>query len=87
MIFDFEPGDKVINPMNKEWGIGLVQSIIKNKITVNFENVGKDFPKEARKAVKGERNEEFYGTATKKEANELLNEGIDLFHVPKVRDN
>ena len=52
-----------------------------------FENVGKNFPKEARKAVKGERNEEFYGTATKKEANELLNEGIDLFHVPKVRDN
>ncbi len=41
MIFDFEPGDKVVNPMNKEWGIGLVQSIIKNKITVNFENVGK----------------------------------------------
>ena len=41
MILDFEPGDKVINPMNKEWGIGQVQSIIKNKITVNFENAGK----------------------------------------------
>ena len=41
MILDFEPGDKVINPMNKEWGIGQVQSIIKNKVTVNFENVGK----------------------------------------------
>ena len=53
----------------------------------NFENVGKDFPKEARKAIKGERNEEFYGTATKKEANDLINEGIDLFHVPKVKDN
>ena len=41
MIFDFEPGDKVINLANKEWGIGQVQSIIKDKLTVNFENVGK----------------------------------------------
>ncbi len=41
MIFDFEPGDKVINPTKKDWGIGQVQSIIKEKITVNFENVGK----------------------------------------------
>ena len=41
MIFDFEPGDKVVNPNNKEWGIGQIQSIIKEKITVNFENAGK----------------------------------------------
>ena len=41
MILDFEPGDKVINPGNKNWGIGQVQSIIKEKVTVNFENVGK----------------------------------------------
>ena len=41
MILDFEPGDKVFNPVNKEWGIGQVQSIIKDKITVNFQNVGK----------------------------------------------
>jgi|TARA_B100001093_G_C25895996_1_gene622537 hypothetical protein len=41
MILDFEPGDKVYNPANKEWGIGQVQSIIKEKVTVNFQNVGK----------------------------------------------
>ena len=41
MILDFEPGDKVINPNNKDWGIGQVQSIIKEKVTVNFVNVGK----------------------------------------------
>ena len=41
MILDFEPGDKVINPKAKEWGIGQVQSIIKEKVTVNFQNVGK----------------------------------------------
>ena len=41
MILDFEPGDKVISPLNKQWGIGQVQSIINDKVTVNFENVGK----------------------------------------------
>jgi hypothetical protein len=41
MIIDYEPGDKVANPNNKDWGIGQVQSIINNKVTVNFENVGK----------------------------------------------
>ena len=41
MLIDFEPGDYVINPANKNWGIGQVQSIIKEKVTVNFENVGK----------------------------------------------
>ena len=41
MILDFEPGDIVVNPKQKDWGIGQVQSIIKGKVTVNFENVGK----------------------------------------------
>ena len=41
MILDYEPGDKVTNPNNKDWGIGHVQSIINKKVTVNFENVGK----------------------------------------------
>ncbi len=41
MILEFEPGDKVFNPNKKDWGIGQVQSIIKDKITVNFQNVGK----------------------------------------------
>jgi hypothetical protein len=41
MFLNYEPGDHVINPKNKTWGIGQIQSIIKNKVTVNFENVGK----------------------------------------------
>ena len=41
MFLNFEPGDFVINPKNKEWGTGQIQSIIKNKVTVNFENAGK----------------------------------------------
>ena len=41
MFLEFEPGDFVINPNNKNWGKGQIQSIINNKVTVNFENVGK----------------------------------------------
>ena len=41
MNLDLEPGDFVINPLNKTWGIGQIQSIINNKVTVNFENTGK----------------------------------------------
>ena len=41
MFLNYEPGDFVINPKNTNWGIGQIQSIIKNKVTVNFENVGK----------------------------------------------
>ena len=31
----------MINPRNRSWGTGQIQSIIKSKVTVNFENVGK----------------------------------------------
>tara|TARA_Y100000590_G_scaffold288319_1_gene324657 strand:+ start:509 stop:685 length:177 start_codon:yes stop_codon:yes gene_type:complete len=41
MFLVYEPGDFVFNPQNKGWGTGQIQSIIKNKVTVNFENVGK----------------------------------------------
>ena len=41
MHIDFEPGDYVINPTKKDWGVGQIQSIIGNKVTVNFENAGK----------------------------------------------
>ncbi len=36
-----EPGQLVKNPTQPEWGIGQIQSIIENRVTVNFENVGK----------------------------------------------
>ena len=38
---DLTPGSYVIIKNNNEWGIGQIQSSINNKITVNFENVGK----------------------------------------------
>ena len=42
MILDYEPGDFVKNPNNRDWGIGQIQSIINDKVTVNFENSGKN---------------------------------------------
>ena len=39
---DLTPGVFVINKDKKnEWGLGQVQSSINEKITINFENVGK----------------------------------------------
>ena len=41
MFLNFQPGDFVINPKNKDWGMGQVQSMITGKVTANFENAGK----------------------------------------------
>ena len=38
---EFAPGSYVINKNNNDWGLGQIQSSIKNIVTVNFENVGK----------------------------------------------
>ena len=60
---------------------------LNKKIKKDFQDVGKNFAKEARKAHKGKRDQKFYGTTTKDEANKLLDEGIDLFAVPDYKDN
>jgi len=36
-----EPGHLVRHPDRDEWGLGQVQSVIDNLITVNFEHAGK----------------------------------------------
>lgn len=36
-----EPGNLVRNPQAPDWGLGQVQSVIGDRITVNFENAGK----------------------------------------------
>ena len=41
MQYELEPGNFVINPSEKDWGKGQIQSIIRNKATINFQNVGK----------------------------------------------
>ena len=60
---------------------------INKYVEKNFENVGKKFYKEVKKSQAGKRDEKFYGTPSDEEVNKLLDEGVDLFHVPKVKDN
>lgn len=38
---EFTPGSFVVNENKLEWGVGQIQSSIKEIVTVNFENVGK----------------------------------------------
>ncbi len=35
------PGDFVRHPNQPDWGIGQVQSVVGDRVTVNFENAGK----------------------------------------------
>ncbi|MBI0536817.1 DUF3553 domain-containing protein [Roseomonas sp. KE2513] len=37
----FEPGQYVRHPARPDWGTGQVQSVIGDRVTVNFENAGK----------------------------------------------
>ena len=60
---------------------------LNKKIKQEFQDVGKNFAKEARKAHKGKRDQKFYGRPSKEETNKLLDEGIDLFAVPDYKDN
>ena len=62
-------------------------SRITKYVKKNFQNVGKNFYREALKSEKGQRDDKFYGTPTDKQVNDLLDKGIDLFHVPKSKDN
>ncbi|WP_353210128.1 DUF3553 domain-containing protein [Rhodovarius sp.] len=32
---------RVFNPARPDWGVGQVQSVIGNRVTVNFEHAGK----------------------------------------------
>ncbi len=41
MQYDLEPGDFVRHSKERSWGIGQIQSIIKNKATINFQESGK----------------------------------------------
>ena len=36
-----EPGVLVAHPAREDWGVGQVQSVAGRKVTVNFENAGK----------------------------------------------
>ena len=41
MTAELTPGTLVRNPAHPEWGLGQVQSAIGERVTVNFEHMGK----------------------------------------------
>lgn len=41
MTEQMTPGTLVQHPERPDWGLGQVQSVIGNRLTVNFENAGK----------------------------------------------
>jgi transcription elongation factor GreA-like protein len=41
MTLLLKPGDFVRHPTQDDWGIGQVQSVVGDRITVNFEHAGK----------------------------------------------
>jgi hypothetical protein len=58
---------------------------LKTYVTSNFENVGKEFPEEARRIHDGESlPRSIYGKATPEQAQDLMDDGIDLYILPDV---
>ncbi len=75
-----ETVEDMTNVMNK-----AVEAIRELQATIekNFDNVGDEFPEEARKIHYGEAEARgIYGEATPEEAQELIEEGVDIAAVP-----
>ena len=60
---------------------------IRQHIVKEFDNVGNEFVEEYRRHEKGDRDYRFYGTPDKKQIKELMDEGVNLFHVPEIKDD
>ena len=59
---------------------------LREAIEKNFDHVGDRFPEEARRIHYGEADERsIYGDATEDEARDLMDEGIKVYTVPRVR--
>lgn len=41
LLIDYSLGDFIIHPDEPDWGVGQIQSVEGTRITVNFENAGK----------------------------------------------
>lgn len=59
---------------------------LRQAIEKNFDHVGEKFPEEARRIHYGETEPRgIYGDATPTEAQELLDEGIEVYSIPRAR--
>lgn len=62
-----------------------IMTKLQRHVESNFENVGQEFPEEARKIHYGETEERgIYGEASPEETKALLDEGVDVFPMPKA---
>ena len=72
-------------------GENEIKSILRNMkkyIENNCENMGENFANEARLISKGDAEERgIYGKVSNKEAEELLDEGIEINAIPRIKDD
>ncbi|MGD9923049.1 MAG: DUF1178 family protein [Pseudorhodoplanes sp.] len=75
----------MISPQEREFRAKLKE--LRDHLTANADNVGKQFPEEARKMHYGEvEHRSIYGEASPQEAKELHDEGIEFHPLPVLPD-
>ena len=90
MISNSKKNDEQIEIINQDLNNEKNQLLkLRKYIEKNFEYVGKDFSKKVREVYYDKKSKKaIYGTASKKEREELAEEGIDLISIPWVnKDN
>ena len=90
MISNSKKNDEQIEIINQALNNEKNQLLkLRKYIEKNFEYVGKDFSKKVREVYYDKKSKKaIYGTASKKEREELAEEGIDLISIPWVnKDN
>ena len=80
--------DKKTNVVSGQDQIKTTLRMIRSYVEKNCENVGDNFAKEARMINEGSTEARgIYGKASKEEAEELIDEGIDLAAIPWIKDD
>ena len=90
MISNSKKNEKKIEIINQDLKNEKNQLLkLRKYIEKNFDFVGKDFSKKVREVYYDKKSKKaIYGTASKKEREELADEGIDLLSIPWInKDN
>jgi hypothetical protein len=90
MISNSKKNEEQIEIINQDLNNEKNQLLqLRKYIEKNFDFVGKDFSKKVREVYYDKKSKKaIYGTASKKEREELAEEGIDLLSIPWVnKDN
>jgi hypothetical protein len=90
MISNSKKNEEQIEIINQDLNNEKNQLLkLRKYIEKNFDYVGKDFSKKVREVYYDKKSKKaIYGTASKKEREELAEEGIDLLSIPWVnKDN